>query len=154
MRKSFCYTPFMKIYFAGSIRGGRDDTGLYAEVIKTLSSYGEVLTEHVGDKKLSVMGEEGPSDKDIHDRDLAWIKEADVVIAEVTTASHGVGYEIAKAEEWGKKILCIYREQEGRRTSAMVAGSEKLEIKKYESLNDLKGMFTEFFRNQIRNERE
>jgi 2'-deoxynucleoside 5'-phosphate N-hydrolase len=46
-----------KIYFAGSIRGGRDDVNLYFEIIDYLKSFGEVLTEHVGDNSLSSNGE-------------------------------------------------------------------------------------------------
>lgn len=38
-----------KIYFAGSIRGGRDDATLYHKIIETLKTYGQVFTEHVGD---------------------------------------------------------------------------------------------------------
>ena len=46
-----------KIYFAGSIRGGRDDAQLYAQMIKTLQSYGKVFTEHVGDPNVIESGE-------------------------------------------------------------------------------------------------
>ena len=46
----------MKIYFAGSIRGGRDDKELYLEIINLLGKYGKVLTEHIGDKNLSTIG--------------------------------------------------------------------------------------------------
>ena len=38
----------MKIYFAGSIRGGRDDAEIYSQIIEFLQGYGQVLTEHVG----------------------------------------------------------------------------------------------------------
>lgn len=144
----------MKIYFAGSIRGGRDDQQLYVEIIKALSSYGEVLTEHVGDKGITAYGEDGPTDKYIYSRDVSWLKETDVVIAEVSTPSLGVGYEIAKAEEWRKKVLCLYRESEGKRLSAMIAGSENLEVKKYASLKDLESVFGEFFGSLIKKERE
>ena len=47
----------MKIYFAGSIRGGREDRNLYAEIIDMLKNYGEVLTEHIADKNISHMGQ-------------------------------------------------------------------------------------------------
>lgn len=144
----------MKIYFAGSIRGGRDDKELYADIINVLSTHGEVLTEHVGNKKLTAFGEDGPTDEYIYKRDMGWLKETDVVIAEVSTPSLGVGYELAKAEEWGKKILCLYRETEGKRLSAMVAGSGTLEIKKYKSFGDLKGIFKEYFKRSIENRRE
>lgn len=36
-----------EIYFAASIRGGRDDVALYSELIKHLGKYGKVLTEHL-----------------------------------------------------------------------------------------------------------
>lgn len=144
----------MKIYFAGSIRGGRDDKELYSLIIELLSTYGQVLTEHVGNKNLTAYGEERPSDRYIYHRDMNWLETADVIIAEVTTPSLGVGYEIAKAEEWKKKILCLYRETEGKRLSAMISGSEKLVIKKYESINDLKDIFEVFFETSIKNEWE
>lgn len=36
------------------------------------------------------------------------------VVAEVTQPSLGVGYEIGRAVAMGKKILCLYRPQEGK----------------------------------------
>ena len=42
----------MKIYFAGSIRGGRADVGLYHRMIEYLKRDYVVLTEHVGDLSL------------------------------------------------------------------------------------------------------
>ena len=45
-----------KIYFAGSIRGGREDASLYNSVIQHLSQYGTVLTEHVGLESLKSDG--------------------------------------------------------------------------------------------------
>lgn len=63
----------MKIYFAGAIRGGRDDAPLYLELIRLLRPYGDILTEHIGDEQLTELGEE-LDDRRIHDRDLAWLK--------------------------------------------------------------------------------
>jgi len=134
----------MKIYFVGSIRGGRDDKELYLEIINILGKYGKVLTEHIGDKTLSAMGEDGPTDKYIYDRDMAWLNEADIVVAEVTTPSLRVGYEIGKIE--GKKsALCLYREQDGKRISAMIGGNKNLQIKKYKDLYDVQKILQEFF---------
>ena len=136
----------MKIYFAGSIRGGRDDKELYLEVINLLGKYGKVLTEHIGDKTLSAMGEDGLTDEYIYDRDMAWLNEADVVVAEVTTPSLGVGYEIGKME--GKKpILCLYREQDGKRISAMIGGNKNLRIKKYKTIQNIEAILEDFLRN-------
>ena len=113
----------MKIYFAGSIRGGRGDALLYQQIVALLREYGEVLTEHVGDAGLTAAGEDGPSDRAIYERDMAWLADADVVIAEVTIPSHGVGYEVARAQDLGKPVLCLYRCDTGRRLSALLAGN-------------------------------
>ena len=58
----------MKIYFAGSIRAGRDDQELYHQLIQGLQRHGQVLTEHVGDPGLTQWGDDGPSDQAIYDR--------------------------------------------------------------------------------------
>ena len=134
----------MKVYFAGSIRGGRDDFALYFDIIGRLSVYGRVLTEHVGDSGLDALGEEG-SDREIHDRDIAWLREADCLVAEVTTPSLGVGYEIGRAVEWGKPILCLYRRSSSRPLSAMIGGSGGVKLRDYESTADLDEIFREFF---------
>jgi nucleoside 2-deoxyribosyltransferase len=135
----------MKIYFAGSIRGGRDDKEFYFAVIKLLSTYGTVLTEHIGNKELASSGE-ALSNTDIYKRDMGWLTEADVVVAEVTTPSLGVGYEIAKAEDMHKKILCIYRPSNDRKLSAMIAGAHNLTNKEYQIIDDLKLIFNDFFK--------
>ncbi|MEK9156539.1 MAG: nucleoside 2-deoxyribosyltransferase [Patescibacteria group bacterium] len=135
----------MKIYFAGSIRGGRDDKELYLEIINLLGKYGKVLTEHIGDKTLSAMGEDGPTDEYIYERDMAWLNEAGVVVAEVTTPSLGVGYEIRKMEN-NKPVLCLYREQDGKRISAMIGGNKNVKIEKYQTVDDLGPVLETFFK--------
>lgn len=136
----------MKIYFAGSIRGGRDDQELYFDMITNLQSYGTVLTEHIGNKDLGNLGEIKRTDKEIFERDMEWVKEADIIVAEVSTPSLGVGYELGQAEAMGKPILCLYRETEGKPLSAMVAGNEYMTIKIYKNLEDLTAIFAEHFK--------
>jgi nucleoside 2-deoxyribosyltransferase len=53
---------------------------------------------------------------------LDWVKACDVLIAEVSTPSHGVGYEIALAENLGKPVFCCYTE--GKRVSKMILGNQ------------------------------
>ena len=135
----------MSIYFAGAIRGGRTDAALYLEIVEQLREYGRVLTEHVGDAALGAQGE-AAGDREIHDRDLSWLKEAQSLVAEVTTPSLGVGYEIGKATEWGMPVLCLFRPGEGRALSAMIAGSGAIKVVRYHSTAELKSIFEEFFR--------
>ena len=142
MKRSFLGSR-MKIYFAGSIRGGRQDAALYYEIVRQLQKHGEVLTEHVADTELGVLGQDIGNRK-IHDRDLDWLKDSDYLVAEVTTSSLGVGYEIGKATEWGKPVLCLYRPEEGRSLSAMIAGCRAITVREYQSPVELTGIFQEF----------
>ena len=126
----------MKIYFAGSIRAGRDDQELYHRIIQGLQRHGQVLTEHVGDLSLTQWGDDGPSDQDIYARDMAWLADADLMVAEVSTPSLGGGYELGRAEALGKPILCLYREQDGRRLSAMVSGNPNMAVVRYQTVEE------------------
>lgn len=135
----------MKIYFAGSIRGGRDDAELYFQIIDYLKNYGEVLTEHIGDKNLDNAGEINITDNYIHDRDLNWIIKSDVIVSEVTTPSLGVGYELGRGVENKKRILCLYRPQEGKKLSAMISGCPNITNSEYKNLNDAKRAIDKFF---------
>jgi len=135
----------MKIYFAGSITGGRDDKEIYLQMIGLLGKRGKVLTEHIGDAALTAQGEPLPREE-IYRRDMAWLTESDAVVAEVTHPSLGVGYEISKTEDMKKPLLCLYRPGEGRRLSAMIAGIPGIRVREYNSLEELPPIFEDFFK--------
>ncbi len=133
----------MKIYFAASIRGGRNDVTLYAHFITLLKKFGEVLTEHIADPHLTPHGESNLTDVQIHDRDMDWLLSADVVIAEVTTPSLGVGYEIGRAVENNIPVVCFYRRQKDKRLSAMIAGNNSITIFEYKQVQELSKILNE-----------
>lgn len=136
----------MKIYFTGSVCGGRDDREVYYQIIQYLKKYGEVLTEHLGDQKLSNQGESLPSEY-IYKRDMGFLKDADVLIGEVSTPSLGVGYEIAKAEMWGKRILCLCKKfEDGKRLSRIIDGNKNLITKEYTNLEEAFQHIDDFFK--------
>ncbi len=139
----------MNIYFAGSIRGGRDDAAVYAQVIDHLRAYGRVLTEHVGSSSLTVLDDDGLPDDALHEQDVAWLLESDVLVAEVSTPSLGVGYEIGRAVEQGKHVLCLYRPRDGRRLSAMIAGCPDVINMTYQTMEEAKASIDLFFRNVV-----
>jgi len=129
----------LRIYFAGSIRGGRDDAGIYRELIEFLSGFAQVLTEHVG-----TVGEEELDDATIYARDMGWLRQSDVVVAEVTVPSLGVGYEIAAAERLGIPVLCLFRPGEGRKLSAMLTGDPGLTIVEYSDVGEAEVALRDF----------
>ena len=141
----------MRVYFAGSIRGEAPDRDWFQELIGHISKTDRVLTEHSFD--FSYEDEIKKDDREIWETDINWLKSADAVIGEITAPSLGVGYEIGKAEEWGKPILLLYRESPSKRTSAMLNGSNFNELITYkekdEALRAIDGFLT-----KIRAERQ
>ncbi len=112
----------MKIYFSCSITGGRQDQPVYRMIVDELLANGyTVLTASLAAADLDAREGVG-SDTDVYQRDIAWLDECDLVIAEISTPSHGVGYEIAYALLQGKPVFCLY--QEGCVVSKMLTGND------------------------------
>ncbi|KAJ8301960.1 hypothetical protein KUTeg_020947, partial [Tegillarca granosa] len=105
-----------KIYFCGSIRGGRNDAQLYARLIDELKKYGTVLTEVIGKPYLEEVNHDigEAREKRIYEKDCQWLKESDIVIAEATQPSLGVGFEIGASIALNKKLLVLFRPDTGR----------------------------------------
>ena len=121
-----------KVYFAGSIRGGRDDAQLYTDLISYIKTKNAiVLTEHIGDANL-LKNEKNLTDKEIYLRDIDWKKESDLIIAECTRPSLGVGYELAFAEKLQKPVNVLFRNKECH-LSAMISGDEYFKVFSYET---------------------
>lgn len=120
-----------KVYFAGSIRGGRDDAQLYKDLIAHINETDKVLTEHIGDLSISLLENER-RDKQIYEQDTAWLRECDLVIAECTSPSLGVGYELAYAEKYEKETHILYRSSKCQ-LSAMLTGCDFYHIYTYET---------------------
>jgi nucleoside 2-deoxyribosyltransferase len=111
----------MNIYFACSITGGREFEPVYQAIVRALAEdHHRVPTAHLAESgvvALEAVIEPG----EVYARDVAWIQECDVLIAEVSIPSHGVGYEIGFSLGLGKPVLALYRE--GRKVSKMISGN-------------------------------
>jgi nucleoside 2-deoxyribosyltransferase len=111
----------MKIYFSGSISGGRDHAAIYQHLVAYLQALGHaVLSAHVADPAMLEREKDTPP-RVVFERDVAWVHDCDVMIAEVSTPSLGVGYEYGLAVQLGKPVLCVYRS--GLRMSKMITGN-------------------------------
>jgi len=124
-----------KIYFAGSIRGGRVDADLYWRLIEYMQKTDVVLTEHIGSPHLNLM-EQGKRDADIYDQDMSWLRESDLLVGECTCPSLGVGYELAYAEKIGKPCHIFY-DRTKTQLSAMLTGNPYFHIHPYEEESEI-----------------
>ncbi len=121
----------MNIYFSCSITGGRQDQAAYQALVQALLADGhQVPTAHLSDPDVMEL-EAKVNPQEVYTRDVGWVLDCDAMIAEVSTPSHGVGYEVALALELRKPVLCCYHQ--GRQVSKMITGNTHptLEVKIY-----------------------
>lgn len=117
----------MKIYFSGSISGGREHAAIYQHLVAHLQALGhDVLSAHVADPDV-LEREKDTAPRLVFERDVAWVQHCDAMIAEVSTPSLGVGYEYGLAVQLGKPVLCVYRS--GLRVSKMITGNPAPNLK-------------------------
>jgi len=81
------------------------------------------------------------SPKDILKRDIESVLKSDILIAEVSNSSHGVGMEIAIAFLSGKKIILI--KNKNSKISYMLQGIPDKEIIEYTSKEDMREKLSE-----------
>ena len=127
----------MKIYLSASIRGGRELQANYATIYDYLQNNGhEVLTQHVASPNVIEI-ENSMTETEIYTQDIEWLQMCDILIAEISIPSLGVGYEISYALNLHKPVLAVY--EENRIISAMLLGntSPNLTIHSYNSLPKL-----------------
>jgi len=135
----------MRIYFSGSITGGREQAQVYPHIIEYLQQYGEVLTEFVADNTYTQLGEQQLAPEAIYRRDIDFIDRCQVVVAEVTVPSFGVGVEVARASMQDKPVLALYQPAAGRRLSAMIAGDPNVTVAEYRTLEEAEQGIDHFF---------
>ncbi len=141
----------MKIYLAGSMAGGRQfEKNLYL-IVEVLEELGhEVLTKKNVVQMLPMYSDirNLKERKAAMKRDKAWIVKSDLFIAEVSTYSHGVGYEHAYAETLGKPVLLLrHKSLKGKKYSVFLDGTDykKFTFAFYDSKN-IKRVLTTFYK--------
>jgi hypothetical protein len=126
----------MNLYFSCSLTGGRKDESIYGAIVEHLLAGGhEVPTAHLARPEVMAL-EKVIEPGEVYRRDLQWIRGCDAVIAEVSTPSHGVGYEIAFALGIGKPVLCCFRRD--ARVSKMLTGNDSptLTLRTYDGVGE------------------
>ena len=134
----------MNIYFSCSITGGRAEEKIYQAIVKEMLDRGhEVPTAHLSSPDVMEM-ENVVDPVEIFDRDIKWLRECDAVVAEVSSPSHGVGYEVAYALMLKKPVFCCYKR--GKKVSKIITGntSPGLKVAEYENDEEALEILREF----------
>lgn len=134
----------MKIYFACSITGGREYEKTYQAITRFLLDEGyEVPTAHLAESNILDL-ERIVRPSDVYARDVNWIRTSDILLAEVSVPSHGVGYEIGYALNLRKPVLCLYHND--RAVSKMITGNPNslLTINAYQDITEALAKINKF----------
>src|SRR5512136_2785564 len=102
----------MRIYLACTVRGDRAALPILQEILDRLHHHGhEVFTAHLLRDDVEQVEAALPSSK-VYERDVEWLHACDVVVAEASGSSYGVGFEVgyvtARAPGTGQKVLLVY----------------------------------------------
>ena len=131
----------MKIYFCGSMTGSREKQANYEEIIKYLNTFGKVLNEFVGDKKVTDYKPEN-----VFARDTENMKNSDVCIADISVPSTGVGFELGYFYHLNVPVLLVYDENMPL-PSSLPRGADKFKVVSYSTIQEEKNKLKEFLEN-------
>ena len=126
----------MNIYFSGSIYGGRQKLETYKTLIEKLKEYGNVLNEQVGSDTV-LLDEKNSSAEDIFSDLESKMLQADIIFAEVTIPSLGVGYELGFADSHNKKIIGIYDKTVTEKVTTMLRGNKRIKLIPYDNIDEI-----------------
>lgn len=126
----------MKIYVSGSIYGGTQKIDTYKVLIEALEKYGEVVDKQIADPN-TIANEVYQSDEEIYLDLEKQLLSADLVFAEVSVPSLGVGYELGFADKLGKRVIAIYDELYTPKVSTMIRGNKRIKLIPYKDIKEI-----------------
>jgi hypothetical protein len=114
----------MKIYFGFTVAGDRSTLGTAKRVVQLLEELGhEVLTRHLVDDD-AWEADRLISPQDVYRRDMNWLRECQLFIAEVSGSSFGLGFETGYLlGATTKKVILLYRFDVEKKVSLLIIGN-------------------------------
>jgi nucleoside 2-deoxyribosyltransferase len=114
----------MKIYFGFTVAGDRSTIGAARKVVQLLEGLGhEVLTRHLVDDD-AWEADRRISAQDVYRRDMAWLEQCEIFIAEVSGSSFGLGFETGYLlGATNKRVILLYRRELEHKVSLLIRGN-------------------------------
>ena len=117
----------MKIYLACTVRGDRGGVAAGRAICERLVAHGhEVLTTHLLADNVEA-AESRLTEADVFRRDLEWLSACDVLVAEASGSSYGVGFEVgyvlARASQTGQRVVLLYDRARRSAISRLITGN-------------------------------
>jgi nucleoside 2-deoxyribosyltransferase len=117
----------LNIYLACTVRGDRGAVSAARALADALESLGHsVLTRHLLDDHVET-AESALSEREVFERDLRWLDSSDLLVAEASGSSYGVGFEVGyvlgRSATTGQRVLLLYDEARRPFVSRLIAGN-------------------------------
>jgi len=113
----------MKIYFGFTVAGDRSSVAAATKIVELLVEMEhEVLTRHlIRDDVWEA--DRAISPQEVYLRDMTWLKQCDLFMAEVSGSSFGLGFETGYLlGATTKKVVLLYRRDVEKKISLMITG--------------------------------
>jgi hypothetical protein len=117
----------MRIYLACTVRGDRAAVAALRALAADLEARGHtILTRHLLDDDVDA-AEAALSERDVYERDIAWLNAAELLIADASGSSFGVGFEVgwvlSRSDRTDQRVLLLYRADRKDRISRLIGGN-------------------------------
>jgi 2'-deoxynucleoside 5'-phosphate N-hydrolase len=133
----------MRIYLACTVRGERSGVLAGRVICQRLQELGhEVLTTHLRAEDVE-SAEAQLTEQQVYRRDIDWLSQCDVLVAEASGSSYGVGFEVGyltgRARETGQRVLLVYDAARRHAVSRLISGNcdDVCTTFAYDSIEDL-----------------
>jgi nucleoside-diphosphate-sugar epimerase len=141
----------MRIYLACTVRGDRGGVLAGRAICERLQHHGhEVLTTHLLRDDVET-AESQLTERDVFARDLDWLSGCDVLVAEASGSSYGVGFEVGyvlgRAAQTGQRVVLLYNAERRHAVSRLITGNADAACTTlaYSSIDELVGLIDERF---------
>jgi nucleoside 2-deoxyribosyltransferase len=118
----------MTVYLACTVRGDRGGVLAGRAICERLQHHGhQVLTTHLlADDVDTAEGQ--ITERDVFRRDLEWLTACDVLVAEASGSSYGVGFEVGyvlgRARMSGQRVVLLYDAARRDKVSRLITGND------------------------------
>jgi nucleoside 2-deoxyribosyltransferase len=117
----------MTIYLACTVRGDRGAVEALRTLVERLEHQGHhVLTKHLLEDNVEI-AEASLSEAAVYRRDIQWLEGCDLLIADASGSSYGVGFEVGyvlgRADTSQQRVILLYRADRKDRISRLISGN-------------------------------
>ena len=117
----------MQIYLACTVRGDRGAVAALRSLVASLEDAGHtILTKHLLEDNVD-RAESAPSERAVYERDITWLDACDVLIADASGSSFGVGFEVGyvlgRSDRTDQRVVLLYRADRRDQISRLIVGN-------------------------------